>query len=339
MEPPEIYRLEDAPDLPGLVFRPYRDEADLAGMAAVHAGSKELDQIDPLSSWDYSPSLADLEQEFAGLQPGDPNLLLIELDGRIIGYNRFHWWTEAGELKVYLHLGWLLPELRGKGIGRAALHWSQNRARQLAAEQGVTANAVLATNTSSAEPAADRLVLNEGYERVRSLSDMKFEDFDRLAGLDATLPDGVELRPLEPAHYRPIYEALKDARRGMFGQDDPGDRDFEKFLAHKVRVSHFTPDLWKIAWAGPEVVGLAVNYPHSNGSGVVDEVAVRTGWQRRGIAQALMVESLRELGRRGVSQVRLFTTSNDEKGALSLYKKLGFQELKQNYLYRKPLWD
>ena len=153
------------------------------------------------------------------------------------------------------------------------------------------------------------------------------------------MPGGVEMRPLEPAHYRAIYEALKDARHGMFGEDDPGDRDFENFLAHKVRVNHFTPDLWKIAWAGPEVVGLVINYPQPNGSGVVDEVGVRTGWQRRGIAQALMVESLRELGWRGFSQARLYTAANDEKGALSLYKKLGFREVKQHYLYRKPLWD
>ena len=120
METPAIYNLKDAPPVPGLVFRAYRGPADLGGMAAVHAWSKEQDKIDPLSSRDYLPTLADLERDYAGLEPGNPNFLLIEVNGQIVGYNKIDWWTEAKDGQVYLHSGWLLPEWRGKGIGRAA---------------------------------------------------------------------------------------------------------------------------------------------------------------------------------------------------------------------------
>ena len=339
METSGIYELKDAPTIPGLVFRAYRGPEDLAGMAAVHAGSKEQDKIDPLSSRDYLPTLEDLRRDFANLTPGNPNLLLIEINGQTVGYNKLDWWTEAKDGRVYLHSGWLLPGWRGKGIGRAAWHWSQDRARKLAAEQGLTAKAVLAANSSTTEPEKETLAINEGYTLVRNLSDMKFEDFARLEVLAATLPSGIEVRPVEPDHFPAIYTALKEARLGMFGEGPINEEDYQSFLNHAVRTDRFTPELWRVAWAGDKVVSFVINYPHPLGSGVVDEVATRPGWQRRGISRALMVQSLRELGRRGFSEVRLFTTAGDEKGARSLYEQLGFREVKQHHLFRKPLWD
>lgn len=341
METPATYDLKDAPTLPGLVFRPYRGPADLVGMAAVHAGSKEQDKMDPLSSRDYIPTLADVQRDYAGLKPGNPNLLIIEINGQIVGYNKIDWWTEAKDGQVYLHSGWLLPAWRGQGIGRAAWHWSENRARALAAEQGLTpgAKAVLATNSSTTEPEKEALALAEGYTLVRNLSDMKFEEFAGLENLSATLPAGVEVRPVEPEHYPAIYAAIKEARLGMFGEGSIGEEDYQTFLDDTVRTDRYSPDLWRIAWAGDEVVSLVINYPNPNGSGVVDEVATRTNWRRRGISYALMLDSLREFGRRGFSQVRLFTTADNEKGARSLYERLGFREVKQHHLFRKPLWD
>lgn len=338
MEPTTTYELKGAPNIPGLVFRAYSGPKDLAGMAAVHAGSKEQDKIDPLSSRDYLPTLEDLRRDYANLEPGNPNLLLIEIKGQIVGYNKIDWWNEAKDGRVYLHSGWLLPDWRGKGIGRAAWHWSQDRARKLAAEQGITSKAVLATNSSTTEPEKEILAINEGYTLVRNLSDMKFDDFARLEGLTATLPAGVEIRPVEPDHYPAIYAALKEARLGMFGEGPVGEEDYQAFLNHAVRGDHYRPELWRVAWFGDTVVSFVINYPHPLGSGVVDEVATRTDWQRRGISRALMLDSLQELRQQGFLQVRLFTTADDEKGARSLYEQLGFREVKQHHLYRKPLW-
>lgn len=339
MEPTFTRNLKDAPAVPGLVFRAFRGPQDLAGMAAVHAGSREQDRIDPLSSRDYFPTLADLQRDYAGLKPGNLNLLFIEINGQLVGYNQIDWWNEVKDGQVYLHSGWLLPAWRGQGIDRAAWHWSQDRARKLAAEQGVTAKAVLATNTSTTEPEKEILAINEGYTLVRNLSDMAFDDFARLEGLTATLAAGVEVRPVEPTHYPAIYAALKAARLGMFGEGPVGEEDYQSFLNDTVRSGHYTPELWRVAWSGDTVVSFVINYPNPNGSGVVDNVATRSEWRRQGISYTLMLDSLREMGRRGFAQARLFTTADDEKGARSLYEKLGFREVKQHHLYRKPLWD
>ena len=49
------------------------------------------------------------------------DMVIVEVDGQIIGYNRASWWKELSGTYVYEHFGNILPEWREKGIGRALL--------------------------------------------------------------------------------------------------------------------------------------------------------------------------------------------------------------------------
>ena len=115
--------------LSGVRFRHFAGPADYPALAAVRAGGAARDRVDPLSARERVPSAADFAAQFGGVRPGSPNLLLAQAPGGVVGYAQSSWWTEEGPLWVGLHLGWVLPEWRGRGIGRALLGWAQARLR------------------------------------------------------------------------------------------------------------------------------------------------------------------------------------------------------------------
>lgn len=72
------------------------------------------------------------------------------------------------------------------------------------------------------------------------------------------------------------------------------------------------------------------------GRAEIDEVSVRPGWRRGGVARALLSEALLALRERGVDEVRLNTVAEFRTRAMDLYESLGFRVLKRFPRYRKP---
>ncbi|HYF65657.1 MAG TPA: GNAT family N-acetyltransferase [Herpetosiphonaceae bacterium] len=319
-----------------IVFRPLAGEEDYAALAAIHEGSKEWDQIDPLSARESIPTAETLAATFPFAEVRQhPDLLLATVEGQVVGYVHVLWrWTEESGTRVYLHLGYLLPEWRGKGIGTAMLMRAQNRIRELVASERPAGPIMLATNVSSTEREADALMRKAGYIAVRRLSDMvRGND---AAPMRASLPQAAEVRPLETAHYREIYAAWKDAFAGIMTSTPVSEEDYQEFIDTTFDVPGFDPSLCRVAWSGDQVTGFVVSRLR-RGVAIIQEVAVRKAWQRRGLARGLMAEVLQILSEREVPQVRLFTDADDGQGARSLYEALGFRELKQHIFYRRPL--
>lgn len=327
--------LPDAPAVAGLVFRRFRGPSDYASMVAVHDGSREHDRIDPQSARESIPTIDDMARRYAAVPPGAPDVLIAEIDVRVVGYNdvRQRWVEETGT-HVYLHLGYLLPAWRDLGIGSALLHWSQARIRAIAANERSVGPTTFATNVTTTEREADALMQHEGYADVRRLTDMLLDPLHAVS--PATIPVGVTLKPIEPEDYRAAYRAWKDAFAGIWTSTPESEDDYQRFLANNIRVPDVDLALYQVAWVGGEVVGL-VFARIQKGTGTIPEVAVRKAWQRRGIARALMATALQGLHDCGMAQVRLATDAADGQGARSLYESFGFREVKQHIFYRKPL--
>jgi len=327
--------LPDAPAIAGLVFRRFRGPSDYEAMAAVHEGAREHDRVAPRSAREGVPTAEDLARRYVAVSPGTPDVLLAVVDGRVVGYNDVRQrWTEETGTRVYLHLGYLLPSWRGRGIGSALLHWSQVRIRAVAAEERPVATATFATNVTTTEREADALVRREGYTDVRRLTDMLLEPLRAVA--PAPNPPGVTLKPIEPEDYRAVYRAWKEAFAGIWTSTPESEADYQRFLANNIGVPDRDPALYQVAWIDGEVAGL-VFACIQRGTGTIPEVAVRPAWQRRGIARALLAAALQGLYDRGMTQVRLATDAADGRGARSLYEGFGFREVKQHIFYRKPL--
>src|SRR5947209_6952090 len=121
-------------------------------MLRVREGSRRHDHIDDSSAREALPSLEELRAMFGHTEPGSPDVLTAEALDEVVGYSHVLWrWTEEDGTWVGLHLGYVLPAWRHRGIGRAMVAWSQGRPRQLKAIEAPEARGVFATNASSTE--------------------------------------------------------------------------------------------------------------------------------------------------------------------------------------------
>ena len=334
MDTTALVTLPNAPTIPGLRFRRWQDVRDYQQMAAVREGSREWDRVDLLSAREDVPTAEDVAATFPEADVrSSPDLLLAEIDNQVVGYNHVFWrWTEITGVRVYLHLGYLLPHWRGNGIGRCMLHWAQQRIHTIAADEQPAGQTTFATNVSTTEREADMLIQHEQYIAVRRLSDMVLQPLNQSPLMP--LPTAVTLRLIEPSHFRAVYRAWKDAFADMWTSTVESEEDFQEFKADNFDVPTFDPTLCYVAWVDDDVVGFVLSRIHK-GVGTIPEVAVRKAWQRRGIARGLMIHALNAFHTRRMAQVRLFTDADDGQGARSLYEQVGFREVKQHIFYRK----
>jgi mycothiol synthase len=298
----------------------------------VHEGLAQADGVDPLSSMESIPTLDELRARFAPSSTFDPtaDALIVEMNGRVIGYSRVIWWTERDGVWLYLTTGRLLPSWRGKGIGTAMLRWAEGRAAALAATHPTDGKAMLGANASSTEVDGTALLRDAGYSETFSLVEMRFDTFGMLSPID--LPAGIVFRPVTPDQYHAVWESVQAAYASSPQNVVATEEDYLEWLASPA----FDPMLWRVAWDGERIAGQTL-CEIAKGRGEVAEVSVGAPWRRCGLGRALVVAGLRALAERGVTEVRLHTRADNIYGAPRLYERVGFRPLKRFARYRKPL--
>ena len=322
------YTLLNAPPIPGLRFRPPAGPDDAGGLVAVLLGSAARDGYDPLSSVEYIPTH---DEAAATLRNSDAGrVILAEIDGRLVGYNRFWEWSELDGMHVWLIVGAVLPEWRGRGLGTALLHWAERRVRQLAVER--PGRWEFAGNASSTENDAAALLRDNGYAPGYTVLEMGLDWAAFVPG--STAPDGIDIRAGRVGDAAAVAAAVDESYRdeypaGRFGVlFDPVD------YAKELAGPEHDPALWRVAWDGDEVVGQVI--PRlARGRAEIYEVSVRPGRRRQGVARALLSAALLGLRERGVAVVRLHTVREFPTRAWQLYESLGFRTLKEFPRYRK----
>lgn len=81
-------------------------------MAAVRLGCAERDRVDARSVVEGLPTAAEIAEASAKLEEPSKNQILVVFDGSVVGYSTIRWWQERDATWLYLHSGYLLPELR-----------------------------------------------------------------------------------------------------------------------------------------------------------------------------------------------------------------------------------
>lgn len=330
----------EAPDFPGLSFRGFRGEEDYPLMHAAIMGSKEADGDE------RSDTVEDIARTYSHLHNCDPetDMLFVEVDGEVVGYQRVTWWKEE-ETGYYLYtvITFLLPEWRGMGLWQAMLAWGEDRLREIAA--GHPAEAEKFFDAWSPDDTADRTALytGTGYEPVAYHADMVRPTLENI--LDLPVPDGLEIRPVKPEHYRLIWEADKEAFQDHWGytEDEYNEEAYKNWQEDKTI---FMPELWKIAWdiEKNEVAGQVrsfiahrENEEYNRKRGYTEFISVRRPYRRRGLAKKLIAESLHELKRRGMEEAALGVHTDNPNGAFQLYEFMGYQMVRRFTSYRKPM--
>ncbi len=293
---------ETAQSGPRVVFRPYGGEADHPLILRVRLACREGGGVDRWSVVEPYPTAREVAEVAAGVADPRRDQALVEHDGSVVGHVTITSWRDQDGTEVYLHRGWLLPELRGRGIGTAMVRWAERRIAALVTAHDTADRACYAANAADAEPEAVALLTDLGYQRVFGLTEFERTRLDDLPPLPRALPGGAALRPVEQAHYRPVWEMVRDAYADT---GNVGGWDFQGF-AQGAEPAH-----WQVAWDGTEVVGAALCVAGADDCGVgeVRELSVRKDWRRHGLGRALLLNGLHALARHGERSVRLFTDS------------------------------
>jgi ribosomal protein S18 acetylase RimI-like enzyme len=330
----EMIEIKNAPPIPGLIFRGFRGEADYPLMAEIINAANKADGEDDVAK------VEDIALNYAHIQRSDPDtdMLFIEINGEPMGYGRCMWDAEAEGDYLYSFFLHMKPEGRGRGISLPVLEYFLDRLTQVAAGHPADSPKYFQTWSLESKTWNNRLLEQLGMAPVRYGFGMKRLCSKSIEPLP--LPEGIETRPVKEEHMRAIFDAESEAFRDHWGYVKPTEKDFERFLADP----YHDPSLWKVAWDGDEVVGMVRNFINKDENenanrkrGYTEDISVRRPWRRRGIARALLIESILMFQQIGMEETYLGVDTENPSGALNLYKGVGYEKDRTWLTYRKPL--
>jgi GNAT superfamily N-acetyltransferase len=252
------------------------------------------------------------------------------VDGDIVGYGLV-WNPPASDRLERAELsGEVAPPYRGKGIGRALLTWSVDRARERFASRAHDLPRFI--RVSSYDWLDDRRRLYErlGFDPVRWHEEL-LRSLDAIPPID--LPSDIVLEPW-PGPDDGRDDELRQVRNEAFA-DHWNSLVVDAELWHDfVRGYGGRPDLSVVAIdrATGDVVGVCVNhaYPEDEAAtGRRDAWIANVGTLRqargRGVASAMIAWSLRAFVDAGFTHAVLDVDTESPTGAGRLYRNLGFE--------------
>jgi mycothiol synthase len=332
---PDEFCVPEPPTLTGLGFRRFRGPGDFPAMAGLLGAQKRADGVGEVVTVD------DLARFYAHLRNCTPaqDMAMAEINGELVGYSRVTWWDEeATDVRIYSHFGKVHPAWRHRGIGGALCRWSVQRLREIVADQDTNRARFLESSALDSDPGAAALLDKLGYQRYSEEADMVRDDLEEIP--EAALPAGLEVRPVRSEDMTAIWEADHEAFRDHPGYSEAMEDVYQSFLDDP----HNDLGLWQVAWDGDQIAGQVRPYidpdeneEHGYLRGHTESVSVRRPWRRRGLARALLVESLRALAEREMTSAAISVYMQNPRGALDLYRSVGFRVERVTTNYRKPL--
>lgn len=324
----------DAPQVDGLAFRSFAGAPDYTAFQKVYMACSKADQYERVIT------VEDLERQYRHLVNCDPqtDVLVVEINNEVVGYSRVWWDKENDGIYYYLTFGFLMPAWRKMGIRAAQLRWSENRMREIAANQPGKNASFFRTWAQDNEEDWLRIIGDVGFTPERYFYSMVRPDLENIP--DLALPAGLEVRSVQPEDYRKVWKAEEEAFRDHWGATEWKEEWYQEWIESPT----FTPGLWQVAWDRDEVAGGVLNYIDVNENksmqrkrGYTEDIFVRRPWRRRGLAKALIANSLKVLKAQGMEEAALGVDTENPSGALGLYEVMGFRQYRREIAFKKPL--
>ena len=304
-------------------LRPADPEADFdAALAVLQACDRAV--------YDGTDWTADeLREQWAEI-PLATDSWVAESEGRLVGL--MHLCERSGD--TFIGDGYVHPDARGRGIGRALVHAVEARVRERLDDEPATGRAALHLAHLAGDDTAAELLACEGFRHVRSFFRMVIDLVHEPP--EPTWPAGLEIRPLDVERDGRAIHATDIA---AFSQEwgyhvRPYDEWFERvFVTPRLDLS-----LPVVAWAGDEVAGFSLCYPKRMGDwGWISVLGVAPAWRRKGLGLALLQESFRRIRATGETVAALGVDSENPTGATRLYERAGMRVLWQADVWEKEL--
>jgi mycothiol synthase len=307
----------------GLRLRPYAGEADLPGLVRVFNAESEADGLHHRTSLeDLTAALGHPSASFDAAR----DVTVAELDGRIVGSSHREAIDTTDGLREYRLNGEVDPAYRRRGIGRALLEEGKRRLREIAATDGSTLPRMFGSWSFEKQASATALLQSDGFTQARYFFDMVRANLSDVP--DVPLPEGLELRPIDRSMAKQVWDADVEAFADHWGGFDGSDAHLQRWLENPATDL----SMWVVAFDGDEVAGGIINSIDKTQNealglqrGWLNSVFTRRAWRRRGLATALIAESLRLHRDRGMTSAALGVDADNPSGALGLYEGLGFR--------------
>jgi ribosomal protein S18 acetylase RimI-like enzyme len=290
---------------------------------------------------DNIDTLADMQKQFDDpwSNPATDALVGLTMTGDLIAYARCFISPEptreaAVNLDFEIH-----PAHRSEPLEDWLLGWMAQRAQARVQTLSPALPRMLRCGLPNTRTADGTLFARHGYTPSRYFYRMR-RDLREPLPMWPT-PEGVTLHAYAPEYDQAMLEVFNASFRDHWGHEAVIREDWEKFF---IGTEKFRPDLSLVAVVGGEVVGLsfneinrASNQRSGRNEGTITELGVLRAWRKRGIASALLIESMRRFRAAGLDYAALGVDTANPTGALGLYEKLGFRQVRHFTVYEKAL--
>jgi mycothiol synthase len=324
--------LPETPPIADLRMRFLVDDADYEPLAALMRDCHEHDGV----PWLPTADNVRLDMRRDGIDPAR-DVVLVAAEGDLVAVTAVQR-EVRDQVPVYDVWGKVAPQMRRRGIGRWLLDWSLQRATERAANEDSEGTVLLGAHVDEQEIGARILYEQSGFAPVRQFFLMRQSDLEQVP--DVPLSDGLELRPVQPADHRTIYDAENEAFRDHWGYHEHGEEGFRQTFGQ----AETNTDLWAVAWDGDQVAGVVETWIWRDENrrlgvsrGWLERISVRRPWRRRGLGRALTAAALLKLRAAGMQEAMLGVDAENPNGALGLYEDLGFIVARRSAAYRRPL--
>jgi mycothiol synthase len=292
--------MEDAPAVTELVAA--SNTADL--------GSPEVDLAETQAVWVRPSVRLDLDEH-----------LVFDGDGRLVAWAELYYPQDAQ--------GTVHPAFRGRGLGTHLLHWIEQRAGEMTAERDL--RPFVRQSILDGNDAGHALFTSSGYAPVWNSWILEIPLGDDLRTVSP--PEDVEIRLAEDADDRAIHGVI-DTAFGEWESRQP--EPFEDWHAYMQTRRGANPAPSFIGVADGRVVAAATTMVYPDDSDAwIEELAVASGYRRRGVGTALLTHAFAELRREGAAKALLSTDSRG--GGRHLYESAGMSVVRSFTKFAKEL--
>lgn len=276
---------------------------------------------------------------FSFVNVASDSLVGLDADGRMVAYGLVV--LEPGQqtlVKSELG-GGVLPEMRGRGIGRQLLNWQIGRAQQQLATSDALLPGWIGASCDERAPQSRRL-----YERAGLTCTRYFLMLDRLLAepiREVTLADGIRVAGYTSELSAAVHAAKDSSFMDHWSSQPTPDESWNAFVTSATFVEELSFVAFGTEPDGSErVVGFVMSCVNEEDwvaagfrSSYIGLVGVLSDWRGNHIAQALLAAQLVASRAAGHERATLDVDSASPTGALGLYTGMGFFETNRELAY------
>jgi ribosomal protein S18 acetylase RimI-like enzyme len=252
--------------------------------------------------------------ERPGLDASVDSLVVLEAAGSVAAWA----WVRGRRSQVDVGV-----KYRGLGLGSGLLGWVERRAVEAGGDR-------VSQTVDDEDRAGTALLRARGYEVIATNWQLSLRASQEPVVPD--LPAGIAIRPYAGEDAQTAYVVIQDA----FDEWQPRRWGYAEWARMTVERTTFAPGLSPVAFAGDELVGVAIclALPGSE-SGYVEQIAVRRDQRGKGIARALLAHA--SLGFYHQDRPDLVLWTHSGTGALAMYERLGMTVQRSTTVFSRKL--